>query len=129
MVFEHQADYRSQWKAICAIAESLGVNRESLRVWVRLAETDAGPTDMNIRSPQTAIERRFGPAIGLLPVCGRRAGRCAFSSAASSATCTSSRTVARRTRAERQEAAVSGRHFQATRGHSSPRRSGPKHGR
>lgn len=42
MVFEHQADYSSQWKAICSIAESLGVHRESLRVWVRRAETDAG---------------------------------------------------------------------------------------
>jgi transposase len=42
MVFEHQADYPSQWKAICAIAESLGVSRELLRVWVRRAETDAG---------------------------------------------------------------------------------------
>ena len=42
MVFEHQSDYPSQWKAICSIAESLGVHRESLRVWVRRAETDAG---------------------------------------------------------------------------------------
>jgi transposase len=42
MVFEHQGEYSSQWKAICAIAESLGVHRESLRVWVRRAETDAG---------------------------------------------------------------------------------------
>jgi transposase len=42
MVFEHQAEYPSQWKAICSIAESLGVHRESLRVWVRRAETDAG---------------------------------------------------------------------------------------
>jgi len=42
MVFEHQGEYPSQWKAICSIAESLGVHRESLRVWVRRAETDAG---------------------------------------------------------------------------------------
>lgn len=42
MVFEHQGEYLSQWKAICSIAESLGVHRESLRVWVRRAETDAG---------------------------------------------------------------------------------------
>lgn len=42
MVFDHQADYPSQWKAICAIAEQLGVHKESLRVWVRAAETDAG---------------------------------------------------------------------------------------
>jgi transposase len=42
MVFEHQADFPSQWKAICSIAESLGVNHETLRIWVRRAETDAG---------------------------------------------------------------------------------------
>jgi transposase len=42
MVFEHQGEYPSQWKAICSIAESLGVHRESLRVWVRRAEIDAG---------------------------------------------------------------------------------------
>lgn len=42
MVLDHQGEYPSQWKAICAIAESLGVNRETLRLWVRRAETDAG---------------------------------------------------------------------------------------
>ena len=42
MVFEHQDEYPSQWKAICSIAEKLDVNRETLRVWVRRAETDAG---------------------------------------------------------------------------------------
>jgi len=42
MVFEHQAEYPSQWKAICSIAEQLGVHYESLRIWVRKAETDAG---------------------------------------------------------------------------------------
>jgi transposase len=42
MVFEHQGEYPSQWKAICSIADKLDVNRETLRVWVRRAETDAG---------------------------------------------------------------------------------------
>lgn len=42
MVFEHQDEYPSQWKAICSIAEKLDVNRETLRVWVRRAETGAG---------------------------------------------------------------------------------------
>lgn len=42
MVFEHQGEYPSQWKAIRAIGEKLGVHHESLRVWVRRAETDAG---------------------------------------------------------------------------------------
>ena len=42
MVFEHQDEYPSQWKAIQSIAEKLKVNHESLRQWVRKAETDAG---------------------------------------------------------------------------------------
>ena len=42
MVFEHQDAYPSQWKAIQSIAEKLKVNHESLRQWVRRAETDAG---------------------------------------------------------------------------------------
>ncbi len=42
MVFEHQGEYPSQWKAIESISEKLGVNHETLRIWVRRAETDAG---------------------------------------------------------------------------------------
>jgi len=42
MVFEHQHEYPSQWKAICSIGDKLDVNRETLRLWVRRAETDAG---------------------------------------------------------------------------------------
>jgi transposase len=42
MVFEHRDEYPSQWAAICSIGEKLDVHRESLRVWVRRAETDAG---------------------------------------------------------------------------------------
>ena len=42
MVFEHQAEYPSQWKAIESISDKLGVNHETLRIWVRRAETDAG---------------------------------------------------------------------------------------
>ena len=42
MVFDHQDQYPSQWKAIQSIAEKLKVNHESLRQWVRRAETDVG---------------------------------------------------------------------------------------
>ncbi len=42
MVFEHQDEYPSQWKAIESISAKLKVNHESLRQWVRKAETDAG---------------------------------------------------------------------------------------
>jgi transposase len=42
MVFEHQGDYSSQWKAIESIAAKLSINHETLRIWVRRAETDGG---------------------------------------------------------------------------------------
>ena len=42
MVFEHQDEYPTQWKAIESIARKLNVNHETLRLWVRRAETDAG---------------------------------------------------------------------------------------
>jgi transposase len=42
MVFEHQGQYPSQWRAIVSIAEKLDVHRETLRVWVRRAEVDDG---------------------------------------------------------------------------------------
>lgn len=42
MVFEHEHEYRSQWAAICSIAEKVGCREETLRGWVRQAETDQG---------------------------------------------------------------------------------------
>jgi transposase len=42
MVFDHQDQYRSQWKAIESIAAKLSVHHETLRQWVRRAETDGG---------------------------------------------------------------------------------------
>ena len=42
MVFEHQGEYSSQWKAIESISAKLSINHETLRQWVRRAETDAG---------------------------------------------------------------------------------------
>jgi transposase len=42
MVFDHQQEYPSQWKAIESISAKLSVNHETLRQWVRRAETDAG---------------------------------------------------------------------------------------
>jgi len=42
MVFDHQDEYPTQWKAIESIAKKLQVNHETLRQWVRRAETDAG---------------------------------------------------------------------------------------
>jgi len=42
LVLEHQSEYASQWEAIVSIAAKVGVSAESLRRWVRQAETDAG---------------------------------------------------------------------------------------
>jgi transposase-like protein len=42
MVFEHERDYDSQWPAIGSIASKLGMTPETLRKWVRRAETDQG---------------------------------------------------------------------------------------
>ncbi len=42
MVLDHQGEYSSQWKAIESIAGQLGLHHETLRLWVRRAETDAG---------------------------------------------------------------------------------------
>ena len=42
MVFEHQHEYPSQWKAIESISKKLSINHETLRIWVRRAETDGG---------------------------------------------------------------------------------------
>ena len=42
MVFEHERDYDSQWAAIGSIASKLGMTPETLRKWVRRAETDQG---------------------------------------------------------------------------------------
>lgn len=42
LVFEHQAEYDSQWDAMKSIADKVNVSTETLRKWVRQAETDAG---------------------------------------------------------------------------------------
>jgi transposase len=42
MVFDHQGEYPSQWKAIESIAAKLSINHETLRIWVRRTETDSG---------------------------------------------------------------------------------------
>jgi transposase len=42
MVLEHQDEYPSQWKAIESISAKPSINHQTLRQWVRRAETDAG---------------------------------------------------------------------------------------
>jgi transposase len=42
MVFEHQAEYGSQWAAMESIAAKVGCTAETLRQWVRKSEQDQG---------------------------------------------------------------------------------------
>jgi transposase len=63
MVLEHQDEYPTQWKAVESIAKKLSVNHESLRQWVRRAETDAGQrpgltTDERARLKELERENR-----------------------------------------------------------------------
>jgi transposase len=42
LVREHEAEHASEWAAIRSIAEKVGCNAETLRLWVRQAEPDRG---------------------------------------------------------------------------------------
>ena len=42
LVFEHEAEHSSQWRAIGSIAGKIGCTAETLRKWVRQAERDQG---------------------------------------------------------------------------------------
>ena len=42
LVSEHRGEHRWEWAAICSIAEKFGCSSETLRKWVRRAETDQG---------------------------------------------------------------------------------------
>lgn len=42
MVREHQDEYTSEWAAIVSIAAKIGCTAETLRRWVRQAQTDEG---------------------------------------------------------------------------------------
>ena len=37
LVLEHRGEHRSEWAAICSIAEKFGCSSETLRKWVRQA--------------------------------------------------------------------------------------------
>ena len=52
MVFEHGGEYPTQWAAICSISGKFGMAAETLRTWVRQAETDGG-----LRAGLTTDER------------------------------------------------------------------------
>ena len=42
MVLEQSREHDSEWAAITSIAAKVGVHKETLRIWVRRAQVDAG---------------------------------------------------------------------------------------
>lgn len=42
MVREHRAEHASEWSTITSIAAKIGCKAETLRLWIRQAERDAG---------------------------------------------------------------------------------------
>jgi transposase len=59
MVAQVRPDYPSDWPAICAVADKLGVGTaETLRKWVRQAEVDAG-TRPGVTTEESAEIRRL----------------------------------------------------------------------
>jgi transposase len=59
MVAQVRPEYPSDWPAICAVAEKLGIGTaETLRKWVRQAEVDAG-TRPGVSSEESAEMRRL----------------------------------------------------------------------
>ena len=54
LVLEHQGEHESQWAAIGSIASKVGCSGETLRKWVRRAETDSGR--------RTGLTHRRAPA-------------------------------------------------------------------
>ena len=59
MVAQVRPDYPSDWPAICAVAEKLGIGTaETLRKWVRQAEVDAGQRP-GVTSEESAEMKRL----------------------------------------------------------------------
>jgi transposase len=59
MVAQVRPEYPSDWPAICAVAEKLGIGTaETLRKWVRQAEVDAGQRP-GITSEESAEIKRL----------------------------------------------------------------------
>ncbi len=57
LVLEHGTEYGSQWAAICSIAEKIGCAAETLRAWVRRAESERGPQPAGPTDPQQRLKQ------------------------------------------------------------------------
>jgi transposase len=57
MVLDHGHEYGSQWEAICSVADKLGPKSETVRLWVRQAETDAGRRPGPTSDEQAELKR------------------------------------------------------------------------
>ena len=63
MVFDHGAEYGSQWEAMGSIAAKIGCSAETLRKWVRQTEVDSGrrggrTSDEQVRTKELERENR-----------------------------------------------------------------------
>ena len=54
MVFEHRAEYESQWAAVVSIAGKIGCTPQTLLNWAYLKEIDSGQRE----GPSTAKQER-----------------------------------------------------------------------
>lgn len=52
LVIEGQNDYDSQWAAISSIAPKIGCTPETLRIWLRQYERDAGGGEGNLTTAE-----------------------------------------------------------------------------
>ena len=62
MVFEHEREYTSQWSSIVSISQKFGCTAETLRRWVRQAETDRGRRDGTLTEDGTGWVRTIAAA-------------------------------------------------------------------
>ena len=63
LVLEQQREHESQWAAILSVAGKIGCTPETLRIWVRRAEVDAGrrpglTSDERVRLKELERENR-----------------------------------------------------------------------
>ena len=56
MVVEHQAEYSSQWQAICSIAGKIGCSPDSLKSWFQRMQPDEDQCSGNTSSDRDRLK-------------------------------------------------------------------------